>query len=462
MPELPEVETIVRLLRPSIVGKTIADVRIFRPKSLLADPEGFAQAVKGKTIIGLERKGKFLLFRLTGGLLIVSHLRMEGKYYEAKAGIPPAKHDILIYDFTDGTALRFVDVRKFGIVLLRNEKDYLSLPPLSELGKEPWELTPREFHERLGKKRKEPIKEAILDQRLIAGLGNIYADEALFAARINPLKPASSLTEEECARLLKEARRILEEAIASGGSTIRSYHPREGMSGRMQNKLLAYGHANEPCPRCGFPLRKIAVGGRGTVYCPRCQPLEGKPLIVGITGPIASGKSSVAAYLADKGYETISADGIVADLYGKEEVQRKLTELFGKEAVRDGKVDRAYLLRLSADPEKKKRLERLVHPLVFAAIREKIASSKASKIALDVPILLGTPLEGLCDLIIAVLAPEEVERARLRERGKDPEAALALNKGWPRGQAKKKAAVILDGSQDLRHLRRQLDALKYL
>jgi len=463
MPELPEVETIARILNPLVRGKTIASIRVLRPKNILTGAEGFVASLTGERFLAVTRKGKFLLFHLTHGKVVVSHLRMEGKYYEAKAGGAPAKHDVLIYDFADGSALRYNDVRKFGVLLLKSEADALATPPVAALGPEPWDLTPKALYRGLQRKKKEPIKKALLDQRLISGLGNIYDDEVLFAAKINPKTPARKITLKECETLLKEAQRILKLAIAKGGSTIRSYHAKEGIDGEMQHNLLAYGRGNQPCLRCGFPLRKIALGGRGTVYCPRCQPLKGRPLIVGVTGPIASGKSAVASYLAKKGYRVIDADAIVRSLYGKEEVRKRVAALFGLKALKNGKVDKPYLLGLvSRSPRDKKALEELLHPLVFAAMERKIAATRAQRLVLDVPLLVGSPLEKECDLIITILASKKAQEARLSARGVDPKKSLALNRGWPQGAAKKAAGIVLDGSGDLPALEKQLDAYKFL
>lgn len=462
MPELPEVETIKRILEPILVGKSIAGIRVFRGKSILTGDKEFVSSLKGETFKGVERKGKFLIFHLSHDKVVISHLRMEGKYYEGKAGQDPDKHDILIYDFADGSALRFNDVRKFGIVILTDEKHYLTEPPLSELGKEPWDLSEKELYDGLRKKRTEPIKEALLDQTLIAGLGNIYDDEVLFASYLNPKMMASDLTMADCAKILKESQRILREAIASGGSTIRSYHPKEGVSGSMQTKLLAYGQGNKPCSRCGFPLRKISIGGRGTVYCPLCQPLKGQPLIVGVTGPIASGKSAVSAYLEKKGYERVDADGIVGEIYASGRLNEELIAHFGADVIKDGKVDRSALLALIQDPAKKKELESLVHPLVYAEIDRRIASTTKKRLVLDVPLLIGGPLEEKCDLIIAVLSSPKVQAERLLSRGKDSEESLRMNKGWPRGAAKKKAGLTLDGDGSLDDLYKQLDKASYL
>jgi len=462
MPELPEVETIRRILEPAIKGKTIKDIRVFRAASVLSGAAEFQSSLRGETFLSVSRKGKFLLFHLANDKVVISHLRMEGKYFEGHTGEPVEKHDVLIYDFVDGSDLRFNDVRKFGIIILSSEERYLQEPPLSTLGKEPWDLSVNELFAGLQKKRIEPIKEALLDQTLISGLGNIYDDEVLFASKINPRTPASQITLKQCERILLESRRVLSEAILYGGSTIRSYHPKEGVNGQMQTKLLAYGQGNKPCSVCDFPLRKISIGGRGTVYCPRCQRLPERPLIVGVTGPIASGKSSVAEYLEKKGYEGIDADLIVRELYEKGALNEALAKAFGAEAIRDGKPNREVLARLAEEPAQRHLLEKIVHPAVYEEIRKRLALVKKPRVVLDIPLLIGGPLEEECDLIIAVFADEKTQASRLLLRGKDPHVALLLNKGWPRGAAKKKAGLVIDGNGSLSDLKKQLDKATYL
>lgn len=463
MPELPEVETVRRILVPIVKNKTIASIQVLRAKNIASGAEDFVRSLTGETFLDVSRRGKYLIFFLTHDKVVISHLRMEGKYYEGKAGDTPDKFDLLIYVFSDGTTLRYNDVRKFGVIELTDKAHYLQQDPLAKLGKEPWELSPEEFYQSLQKKHSQTIKEALLDQTLIAGLGNIYDDEVLFAAKISPLLPAGDVSPSQAETLLAEARRILQEAIDNGGSTIRSYHPEEGVDGLMQNNLLAYGKGNSPCPRCGFPLRKITVGGRGTVYCPKCQANPGHPLIVGVTGPIASGKSSVTAYLVAKGYEKIDADAIVTDLYSRTSLQHHLQKMFGEEVVKNGAINRPYLLRRFADkPKDKARLEHYLYPKVYEEIERRIKASSSKKIVLDVPLLLHSPLEEKCDLIIYIHAEEKTQIARLVERGKDPKTSLALNAHYPRGLAKKAAGIVLDGNHSLSYLQRELSRYSYL
>lgn len=462
MPELPEVETVRSILEPLIQGKTIESIRVLRAKNIVSGAPSFVASLTGETFLRVSRKGKYLLFFLSHDKIVVSHLRMEGKYFLKKKTDPLDKFDLLAYDFTDGSSLRYNDVRKFGELYLTTPESLFKVGPVAKLGKEPFVLSEGELHH-LFEGKNIPVKEAIMDQTIIAGLGNIYADETLFAARINPKSPAKSLSIDECGVLLQEAGRILRKAIEEGGSTIRSYHPQEGIDGLMQNSLLAYGKENTPCPRCGFPLRKITLGGRGTVYCPLCQKEKNHPFVVGVSGPIASGKSSVSAYLVSQGYALVDADRIVHSLYHEKEVQGKLVSLFGEGILKNGNIARKTLLQLIAkDPEKKKELERLIHPLVYERTLRKIERHKNGKVVLDVPLLFSTPFEDLCDVTIAIFASKEKQEERLRQRGKNVEKSLKMNAAWPRGLAKRKATIVLSGDGSLEDLKAQLSHYPYL
>lgn len=458
MPELPEVTTVINTLKPLIIGKTIQKIEVYRPKNILSDLKEFETVLLKKTIVDIKRKGKFLFFYFSEDYTMIAHLRMEGKYFFHKKQEERNKHDILSFLFSDGTELVYNDVRKFGIVYLTKNEKVQEAPVLKNLGPEPWEITFEEFYEKL-KKSHAPLKEALLDQSIMSGLGNIYADETLFASRLHPLYQAKEVTKEEANIILKEARRILEEAIREGGSTIRSYHPSEGVDGRMQSRLEVYGHAHEPCPRCAFPLRKISVGGRGTTYCPRCQTLPTEPLTIAITGPIASGKSAVARFLKNKGYRLIDADQIVKELY-QDETIIELLKNWDSSLIKDEKIDRDYLRNLVLnDQEKLKELNALIHPLVYQRMLD---DRKASPLpcVFDIPVFFYSPLEEVSDLIIYVDAPEEIRKKRLLARHKSQD--IELNKPLTKGFLKRKGALIIDGSQSLESLEERLNELTFL
>ncbi|MFS0636375.1 DNA-formamidopyrimidine glycosylase [Mesobacillus foraminis] len=273
MPELPEVETVRKTLETLVIGKEIKDVSIFWPK-MVKKPEiteQFSDALRGQTILEMGRRGKFLIF-YTEKYALVSHLRMEGKYGVYSGELPLEKHTHAVFHFTDGTELRYKDVRKFGTFHLYEKGTEFDEPPLAGLGPEPFSdtFTLRALTEKLRKTNRK-VKPALLDQKVLVGLGNIYVDEALFRARIHPERLASSLSDKEIALLHSEIVKTLAEAVEKGGSTIRSYINSQGQIGMFQLELNVYGRKNEPCKVCGTELEKIVVGGRGTHFCPNCQ-----------------------------------------------------------------------------------------------------------------------------------------------------------------------------------------------
>jgi formamidopyrimidine-DNA glycosylase len=275
MPELPEVETVRKTLKKLALNKTIENTTVSWPK-IIKNPlevEQFIDALKGETIVDVGRRGKFLII-YTRNFALVSHLRMEGKYGLYPKHEPLEKHTHVIFHFTDGTELRYRDVRKFGTMHLFKKGDEYIKGPLIGLGPEPFseEFTPAFLASKLEKTNRK-IKTTLLDQKVFVGLGNIYVDEALFRAEIHPERLSSTLTETEISILYQEIVATLSEAVKKGGSTIRSYVNTQGEIGMFQLELYAYGRKGEDCKRCGTPLEKTKVGGRGTHYCPSCQRL---------------------------------------------------------------------------------------------------------------------------------------------------------------------------------------------
>ena len=274
MPEMPEVETVRRTLTPLAVGKTIKRVDVWYDKIIVGDVKSFQQQLKGKTIKKIDRYGKYLLFRL-GDLTIVSHLRMEGKYRLITADAPREKHEHLQFIFTDGSALRYDDVRKFGRLQLVETGTERIVTGIKHLGPEALspEFTEDYFAKALKNKAKK-IKNLLLDQTVVAGLGNIYVDEVLWQAKINPVAEPKDLTKQQVQDLYEAINSTIKEAIKLGGTTVHSFLNAEGQAGGYQDRLEVYGRAGEDCLRCGGKLVKIKVNGRGTTYCPNCQRLK--------------------------------------------------------------------------------------------------------------------------------------------------------------------------------------------
>ncbi|HET7656762.1 MAG TPA: DNA-formamidopyrimidine glycosylase [Bacillales bacterium] len=276
MPELPEVETVKRTLQQLVVGKTIQDVTVKWPKIIKRpdDVEIFRERLKGQTILDVGRRGKFLKFILSEDVL-VSHLRMEGRYRLSEENEPFDKHTHVIFSFGDGTELRYRDVRKFGTMHVFCKGDEEKQLPLVQLGPEPLEgkftaaYLARKF---LNTSRN--VKAVLLDQTVVAGIGNIYVDESLFRAGIHPESIACEVPEEAVKRLHGAIRKTLREAVAQGGSTVRSYVNGQGQMGMFQQSLFVYARRGEPCSKCGTEVEKKVVSGRGTHYCPKCQRLS--------------------------------------------------------------------------------------------------------------------------------------------------------------------------------------------
>lgn len=462
MPELPEVETIVRYLNANLANKQIKNIRLFREKNILTGADEFVKSLIGESFLSVSRRAKYLIFHLTNDKVIVSHLRMEGKYFINSTSEKTKKHDLLIYDFTDGTSLTYNDVRKFGTIELWNENNYLSSPSLSSLGEEPFSFKSDVFYQKLQEHKKTPIKEALLDQKLIVGVGNIYASEILYATNVNPRTLCCNINENEANKILKETQRILLEAIKEGGSTIRSYHPQEGVSGNMQNSLKVYGKENEKCPKCGNPIRRIFMGGRSTYYCPVCQKEEGQGIIIGITGPIAAGKSTVTSYLKNKGYIVLDADKLAHESYSDKKVKKKLLNAFPT-VFKKGNIDRKKLLAIvSKNPDKMELLNSMIHPYVFKKTKEGIEQNKGKNILIDMPLLLGSPYENECDYIIGVNAPLGTRKKRLEERGVNVEMALKLNSSFPLAKLKKSSTIYIETTGSLEELQNKLKSYKFL
>ena len=276
MPELPEVETIKRTLNVLVPGKTIERVSVLLPRIIIKpdDIEMFKQSLVGHTFASVERKGKFLRFMLDG-IVLVSHLRMEGRYGLYSSDEPVEKHTHVMFHFTDGTELRYKDVRQFGTMHLFAPDQDLVEAPLVKVGLEPLDpsFTLEAFKSAVAM-RKSKIKPVLLNQAYVAGLGNIYVDEALFTAGIHPERNANTLSHKELQALHNAIIQTLRAAVAAGGTSIKSYVNGQGEIGMFQHELKIYGKQAEACIRCGQTIAKTVVGGRGTHICLHCQPLQ--------------------------------------------------------------------------------------------------------------------------------------------------------------------------------------------
>ena len=269
MPELPEVETVVRALRPQLVKRKIIEARCFWPRHIdRPDYAQFMARIRGLTFQEATRRGKFLVFPMDLGETLIIHLRMSGHLFLAAAVDPVDKHSHTIFALDNGQELRFRDTRKFGRVYLVEDPQEV----VGKLGPEPLEddFTPGSLQEII-KGRKRQIKPLLLDQTMIAGIGNIYADEALFQARVQPTRKANSLSRAEIAHLYEGIRMVLNLGIQREGASIDSYTKPDGEKGEMQNAVMVFRRTGAACYVCGRPIQRAIVGGRSTHFCAYCQ-----------------------------------------------------------------------------------------------------------------------------------------------------------------------------------------------
>ncbi|MFA5006076.1 MAG: DNA-formamidopyrimidine glycosylase [Candidatus Izemoplasmatales bacterium] len=424
MPELPEVETIKRTLAPALVGRTIASVTVRCDRIVHgATPAEFAARLQGQTVRALGRFGKYLFFTLDD-ITLVSHLRMEGKYFLKPAADPYEKHEHVVFDFTDGGSLRYHDTRKFGTMEIVPKGTEKHLRAIEAMGPEP--ASPAfsgAYLARKGGASARPVKSFLLDQRIVSGLGNIYVDETLGRSRIHPETLARHLIRSEWNAVAAAAKAVVAQAVEDGGTTIRSYVSSLGVTGRFQTELVVHMRKGLPCHACGTPIVKTVVGGRGTYLCPRCQVVKpGKGLVVGLTGGIASGKSTVGRLFRKAGIAVLDADVVYKDLSKPGNVlYNDIIGAFGEGILAaDGSIDRAKLgAVVFADAAARERLNALSHPAVRTAMLAWIDARKAGGdeiIVASVPLLFEAGFDSFCDVTVAVWCPPRIQLERLMKR----------------------------------------------
>lgn len=270
MPELPEVETIRRGIAPLIVGRTIVRVVLRTPRLRWPLETRLRTLLPGRRIEAVERRAKYLLLRCGDGTLLV-HLGMSGRIVVCPAERPPERHDHADLIFDDGSCLRFTDPRRFGAILWAGS-DPGAHPLLAGLGPEPLaSALDGDYLAGYAANRRVAVKSFIMDQRVVVGVGNIYASEALFRARIDPARPAGRVSRERYTQLAAAIKTVLEEAIAAGGTTLRDFRDGQGNPGYFAVQLQVYGRTDQPCPCCAAPIRCRRIGQRSSYDCPRCQ-----------------------------------------------------------------------------------------------------------------------------------------------------------------------------------------------
>lgn len=272
MPEMPEVEQVRKTLTPHIKGKTITNIEIYLDRLIQhPSPAEFIKGLVGKTIQEVGRKGKYLVLQTAASQKLIVHLRMTGALIAQSSNAPVPKYAKIKFELTDGVTMWFTDIRTFGTLYLVTDNDVF-IEGYETLGPEPLSAGfSAEYLAPLAAKSRKPIKTFILDQKIIAGLGNIYADECLALSKILPTRIANTLSAEEISRLCDAINAVIAQGIKNRGTTFRDYKDGEGNKGDNQNHLLVYSRAGKACRTCGATLLQIKVGGRGSVYCPECQ-----------------------------------------------------------------------------------------------------------------------------------------------------------------------------------------------
>lgn len=272
MPEKPEVVTVARSLEKRLIGLSFTECKVYWNNIIEGiDVKEFEKNVLNQTIKKITTRGKWILISMEKDTLLV-HLRMEGKFFFRETNMPKEKHEHVIFTLSNGLSFRFHDVRKFGKMHLISNEQLYQTEPLNQLGYEynDSNLTGN-YLKNAFKMKQLPIKSVLLDQRIIAGIGNIYDDEILFLSKISPFRSAKSITLKECDLIIENTKLVLDKAIEKGGTTIKSFTSEEGVHGLFQNELQVHGKLNDICPICGNKIKKVFIGGRGTYYCSSCQ-----------------------------------------------------------------------------------------------------------------------------------------------------------------------------------------------
>lgn len=413
MPELPEVETVRLNLVNLVKNKTITKVDVL-DKRIPSTSKLDLSLLNKQTIINIHRLGKYLFFEFNDYILI-SHLRMEGKYYYYEDE-EESTHARVIFYFNDNTKLIYDDVRRFGTMELFTKDNIYESKVIKTLGKEPFSHTVESLYPLLNKSNL-PIKTALLDQHIISGIGNIYADEILYDCKISPFKKASEITKEETLNIINSSIKILNDAISLGGSTIKSYHPGRNIDGKFQQNLKVYNNAGNKCEICNSKILKTFLGGRGTSYCPHCQNV-GK--IIGIYGKIASGKSTLLSYFKEDNFPVFSADDEVANIYKNDiKFTAYCVHHFGEACLNEhNKVNKEFIKQvLFSDRDKIKILEDYLHPEVKNRAINFIKKNRNSKlIILEIPLLFESKMDTMCDYIVGLDVTLDIQIKNLNRR----------------------------------------------
>jgi formamidopyrimidine-DNA glycosylase len=273
MPELPEVETVRRSLLTKLPGRSVTEIQVREARLRVpVAEENLNELIAGRRVTDLSRRAKYLIIHFDGGSYLIIHLGMSGQLLLVSPGLPFDKHDHVIFSLDDGLELRFRDPRRFGLVVALSESELNDYAPLKQLGPEPLAANCKaDYLFERSRGLTKPVKNFLMDQRVIVGVGNIYASESLFLAGIHPLKPAGRISRARWQKLMEAIKRVLRDAIRQGGTTLNSFRDSQGNAGYFQIALRVYGRKGEPCRTCQTIIRAQVVAGRSTFFCPKCQ-----------------------------------------------------------------------------------------------------------------------------------------------------------------------------------------------
>lgn len=463
MPELPEVETVRRTLEHQIMNEKITKVEVYySPIIENVQVDEFINKINGQTFRSFHRYGKYLIF-IFDSVSLITHLRMEGKFFIKPIDEIRSIHEHIIFTLASGRTIRYHDTRKFGKMVLiesTNINEIMKYPSLKKLGPEAntTNVTFDYLYNKLTK-RHDSIKVALLDQEVMAGLGNIYVDEVCYLSKLHPTMSCDLITKDDVNNIIKYSKEVLDKAILAGGTTIRSYTSSLGVTGRFQLSLHVHSREGETCYECGTTIVKTFVGGRGTYYCPKCQMIR-RPMVIGITGGIATGKSSVSKYITNKGYTVISSDEIVKKLYDLQRVKDLIKNTFGNMYITNNKINKELLGQLVYNnKEMRIKLNELIHPLVKERINNYVAHSNEPIIFIDVPLLYEAKFDSLCDKVIVVYTNPITNIIRLMTRDGISEeyANIKIKSQMSIDEKCEKANYIIDNSDELCYTYKQID-----
>ena len=457
MPEFPEVHVVIEKLKIKTLGKKIKSVDVFREQTIEGNVSEFKNSLVDATIKDIEQIGKFIIFHFDNKKVLISHLRMEGKYFFKEENAEYGKHDLVVFHFYGDNKLIYNDTRRFGRMSIENESNYKEVPPLNNVGPDPFKMENALLLEKAYKNKSIPIKTALLDQSIMSGLGNIYTDEVLFMTKVHPETPAKLVSRKKLEEILACSKVVLDKAMKAGGSTIHSFTS-DGIAGDFQVQLQVYGKKDGTCPNCGSKLRKIFVNGRGTTYCPKCQKNPEIPVVFGVTGPIGAGKSLVSQLLTKHGFKHLDCDEIVHDLYKSSDIQIALKKIIPELKISNNDVDRKWLKSYLIDnPKKKKQLEKFVHKEVVNYIEKELKKSK-TPVVIEAAFLFESGLDLLCDKTIFVASNKAKQIEHLNSRGDDVEKALKLNANFNEDN-KKKATYVIINDKDVAYLESKINSI---